>query len=49
LLWDTLRKLFPFFLSKKPQKEAKTAWSCFAPAGATRAARPRPAQTFEKV
>jgi hypothetical protein len=25
LLWDTLRKLFPFFLSKKPQKEAKTA------------------------
>jgi len=33
----TLRNFSPFFLSKELQKEPKTAWLGFVPAGATRA------------
>jgi hypothetical protein len=44
-----VRKPFPFFLAKLPQKEPKNGVEKFASAEATRASRPRPAQTFEKV
>ena len=47
----TLRKPSPFFLwSSRPKKEPKKGHvRDFAPAGATRASRPRPAQAFEKA
>ena len=46
-----LSRPFPFFLwSSRPKKEPKKGrMESFAPAGATRASRPRPAQAFEKA
>jgi len=45
----TLKKFSPFFLAPRAQKEPKTPKKSFASAEATKASRPRPAQTFEKV
>ena len=46
----TLNNPFPFFFDgAAAKKNQKTAFESFAPAGATRASRPRPAQAFEKA
>jgi len=49
-LWIVyVKKFSPFFLAPRAQKEPKTPKKSFASAEATKASRPRPAQTFEKV